>query len=165
MSAQNAEPLFTDEDLTANQRGVITDRQVQRLRRQQKLFTYLIGFVGVSSITIAVVGVMVGNWIGTTFMVLMIVLAVVEFVVLYSLINRYRQQFQTDLAQGRVERYEGEAKTMSYRKRRGGLTAINIGEKQLYVDRANWRLLSAGGSYRVYVAPASSTLLSFERLD
>jgi hypothetical protein len=156
---------FTDADLAANQRGLISDSQLQQLKRQQSLFSAVIVFLAATSVVIAVIGITVGQMVGPWFMAFMIVFAVVEFAALYTLINRFRQQFATDIEQRRVERYEGEVKRLSYNKRRGGMTAINVGEYQFYADRATFRALSSGDKVRAYVTPVSKTLLSYERVD
>lgn len=158
-------PSFTEADLASNQRGLISDHQRQQLRRQERLFTVVIGFLAASSVVIAGIGIGVGQMVGQLFMAAMVIFAVVEFFALYMLINRYRRQFTTDLEQGRVERYDGQVKRLSYNKRRGGLTAINIGEYQFYIDRVGFRALESGAHVRAYVAPASKTLLSFEQTD
>ena len=158
-------PGFSEDDLYANQRGRLTERQRQRLQQQHKLLTHVMRFGATGSAVTAVIGVLVGQVVGSWFTLLMIALAAIEFGVLYPLIDRFRKPFQTDLSEGRVERIDGEATTLAYRKRRVTLTAIKIGEKQVYADRASFRTLSAGGRYRAYFAPASSTLMSFERLE
>ncbi len=156
---------FSEADLEANRRGLISDAQRQRLQRQQSLFSALVVFIGGSAVIIAVVGIVVGQRTVPLFTVAMVIFAVIEFAVLYALLNRYRQQFAADIEQGRVERYQGEVRRMSYRKRRGGLTAIYIGEYQFYADRLTWRTLTGGQRVYAYVTPASKILLSFELLD
>ncbi len=156
---------FTETDLASNRRGMISQNQIQWLKRQQAIFTYVIYLVGGSSVVIAAVGVLVGRQVGAIFTAVMIAVALFDFGLVYTLLDRFRARFREDTAQGVVERYEGEPEALWYRKRRGGLQAIKFGEEQFYTDPTSYRTLVKGGRYHAYVAPASKTLLSFERLD
>lgn len=155
---------FTDADLKANSAGHLSSAQRAKLRsRQQRSLRLLVGVTGIIALLLCA-ALLIGKMALIVFGVMaliMAVLALVEYVIGY-------QTYSRDLSASRIETIQGIVHYIWRGDTALGIetraSGIRIGDMQFLLMEDQARAFTEGEIYLVYLAPATHTLLSAERV-
>jgi hypothetical protein len=154
-------PMFLDDDLEANRRGVLSERQRDRLRQAQR--SKLLPELGIFGVGVVL---MVIGFINPTDFDFSICLPIGVGVALYAIYLAVRswRTFDADLRAGQVATVSGSARLVGMTQGRQSSLWLEIGNARFAVSPQTFQSL-APGTYRAYYAPQSLMLLSLERLN
>ena len=77
-----------------------------------------------------------------------------------------RRQLRADTETQTVETVEGSLRKQVFRSTRGGVAyLLHVGGRRLQVGRDLFALFEDGNAYRLYVTPASKTVVGAEAVD
>ncbi len=147
---------FTDEDLAANRRGELTERQRDLLRRR-RWNARILPIAVCAVLLLALLRGLDGQTRGYPIIVL-IFLAIIAVIVVFSL--RIWNQVARNLT-GRVETLVGDVKPEVVSGGRTMTYTVRVDGKVFAVSRKVYNAFQVG-RYGVYYAPRSMTLLSVE---
>lgn len=163
---------FTDQDLAANQQGVISPRQVELLQRKRR-------HSGLITLFSAVVLIIMGG-IGLMFVLLLPPFGVILMLFLiyagYQVWKRW-SALERDLREGLVAQVEGlinldirqSTRTTGTSSRQRYETVIRyfvrVGNIKLRVDRPMFFAFKNGDPYRIYYLPRYKHIVSVEWLN
>lgn len=164
-SALMAAVGFSEADLEANRRGVISATQVARLRssRQRQLAIALLLFV--SLVVGATVFIYAGQSGGNPALSLAGAALILINAVVVGMIGRGYMRVGGDLRPGNITVLAGEVERVLRRGRQRDHYLIRVDGASLDVTKDIFQGFQHQASYRIYRAAHSGLLLSVERLD
>ncbi len=166
--------LFNDDDLAANRRGELTERQRNRLIHDRR-FTLVnaLGNQWVYTLTIvavflSIIGNPLSNAHGSWAILLLLIPALISYLIV---VIPLWIRLSSDLSKGTVETITGftQLATKIVKRPRGGdikTDYIKVGAHYFRVSPKMFNQLKLEPTrYRAYYAPRSNSLLSLERFD
>jgi hypothetical protein len=159
---------FNDDDLQANRAGRLTVRQRSRVYVQRRMLiialTLITAFIGIIS-AIVILAVLLGA-VNSAIAILLALGGEVVTAGLAYLVWSLRQNFNTYLGEGYVERIEGPVTMYQLRERQDDKTktvyALRIAHLEFEIPELALNAFTEGSHYIIYYAPDPLLLLSAE---
>lgn len=154
---------FTEEDVTANQAGILSDAQEAKMRQQQSRLLLIGAATFIGAVFVATLFLYIGQRNQTLVLTVIGVLLTMVNALWIGSVARQWLRLSADLRENKVDVLDGELERVLRPTRYGQNYVLRIAGQDFAVDKETFKAFQHQAPYRFYRTPHTRTLLSVEQ--
>jgi hypothetical protein len=156
---------FTEDDVAANQAGILSDEQEARMRQQQSRLLSVGAATFIGAVLLATVFLFIGQRNQTIVLTIIGVLLTLVNALWVGSVARQWMRLNADLRENKVDVLDGKLERVLRPTRYGQNYLVRIAEQDFAVDKETFKAFQHEAPYRFYRTPHTRTLLSVEQTN